>query len=194
MRRLIASVALALAVTTPAFAEKKPQPPMTAEQVKALVELKDDSLETVATFNTLAAKKRYVWSAPEAQGFLRANLNKKTGEVTYQVYSVVGYGREWRFYNRANFDAGKGPEQVELISISRDVVSCRYGCTYSEHVAFMLTEDQVWSIAALPVDTKWKYRLKSKAGVDSDVELEPGEFGGLIAAVDDYRATHKPLP
>lgn len=192
MKRFIVSIAIAAAVSGPAMAQKKPAPPMTADQVKALVELKDDSLETTASFNTLAAKKQYTWSAPEAQGFLRANLNKRTGEVAYQVYSVVRYGREWRFYNRANFDAGKGPEQVELISISRDVASCRYGCTYSEHVAFMLTEDQARSIAALPVEAKWKYRLKSKAGVDSDVELEPGEFGGLLAAVDDYRAAHKP--
>lgn len=189
MRKIAIIAAAVLSCSAASAADKKaPPPPLTTEQVKALVQVKDDSLETIATFNTLAAKKRYLWAAPEAQGFLRASLNKQTGETIFQVYSVVSYGREWRFYDRANFDVGSGAEQVDLVKIARDVGSCRYGCTYSEHVAFTIPEEQFRKIASMPADQKFRYRLKSKASIDSDVELDPGEFGGLLASVDEYRA------
>lgn len=189
MRKIAIIAAFVLACNPATAADKKtPKPPLTAEQVKPLVQIKDDSLETIASFNTLGAKKQSFWSLSEAQGFLRANLNKKTGETIFQVYSIIGYSQNWRFYDRANYDTGSGPEQVELTKISRDVLSCRYGCTYSEHVAFSIPEEQFRKIAAMPADQKFRYRLKSRASIDSDVELDPGEFGGLLASVDEYRA------
>lgn len=187
-----AAIVFAL-VCSPASAAKKPKPPMTAEYVRSLVAMKDDSLETTASFDTVAVtQKKYGWSAPQAVAFLRAMVDKTSGKTVFQVYSVINYSIDWRFYERANYETAAGPQQVDLIKISRDVTSCRYGCSYSEHVAFELPEAQVRENAALPADAKWKFRLKSKAGVDSDVEIEPAEFGGLLGAVDEYRAAHAP--
>lgn len=185
---VLAAISAALSFSGANAADRKPAPPLTAERVKPLVQIKDDSLEKFASFSTADAKKRKMFSSAEAFGFLRAKLDKSSGEAGYHVYTIVEYERDWRFYENVNFSYDKTLHSDALNKISRDVHSCRVWCSYSEHVSFFLTEEQARSVANIPAGEKFRYRLKSRAGIDTDVELDPGEFGGLLASVDEYRA------
>ena len=184
---LIACVTAAVSVQAHA-ADKKQSAPLRPEQVKVLVQIKDDSLERFASFSTADVKKRKLFSSADAFGFLRAKLDKSNGEAGYHVYTVIEYERDWRFYERVNYSLGGDLKTDDLNKISRDVYSCRAWCSYSEHVSFFLTEEQAKTVANMPSGENFRYRLKSRAGVDTDVELEPSEFGGLLAAVEEYRA------
>jgi hypothetical protein len=188
MRTLgVLAVSLVLSVSGEAIAASKAPRPLTADYVKAAIELKNDALEPVATFDTLKADPERLRNSREG-AFLRAFVNKRTGSIKFQVYAIVGYSRDWRFYNLANYDPGDGAIQVPVDKISREVISCRYGCMLEEHVGFGLPEALVRKIAARDATDAWRFRLKSQSGIDTDLQLDPGEFAGLIAAVDEFKS------
>ena len=65
---------------------------------------------------------------------------KRAGTVGQaSIGGFVGYSGEWAFYESAIL---KGGEQVEFRSYNRKVVSCRYGCTYSESFGIFPTVAQ----------------------------------------------------
>jgi hypothetical protein len=162
--------------------------------------LKDDALDTIATFSTVNGLKekhgllQLVWN----DNFLRAFVDKKTGATEFQVYNVIWYqGSNWRFYYQANYETPGGPETCELTSISRDVdcTGSKYGgCRYNEHVGFLVEEELLRKIAEVHATTwqpgmkvGWKYKLKAQAGPDYQDGILPAEVVGLLERVDEYK-------
>jgi hypothetical protein len=172
------------------------------QHFKNTCDLKDDALDTIATFSTYNGFQekhglmQFVWD----DNFVRAFVDKKTGATRYQVYNVIYYqSSSWRFYYQANFETTSGPKATKLTRISRDVDctgSSYGGCTYNEHVGF-LVEDQVLRAVAEKYYTSWqsgmkavwKYKLLSKAGSDYPDGILPAEVTGLLERVDEYKAS-----
>ncbi len=189
---MLSIAAVALAGPSPVFAAKKPKPPLTVEEAEFKVTLKDDSLESIATFDTsMVQKTGGLFSSQEGDGLIRASVDKKTGITSFQVYTVINYRQSWRFYVLGNYETPAGPVQTELTKIAAEVLSCRYGCEFAEAVGFNVDEATLRALADQPVGALWRYRLKSKAGIDTDMTLEAAEIGGLLSAVDKYRVEHK---
>jgi len=170
---------------------------LSKEHFRNTATIKDDSLELQAmihTRNGFQDKKGLlgiVWD----DNFLRAFIDKKTGATLYQVYNIVYYKRDWRFYNRVNYETQAGPVAQDLDELDRDVdcTGSKYGgCTFYEHVAFSVPESLLRTIAEKYEETRgmkvgWKYRLKSKAGKDYNDGFLASEIAGLLEAVDLYK-------
>jgi len=64
--------------------------------------------------------------------FLRAWKADSAKDTAYQIYVIDYYNGKWRFYKYGYDDDGNA---LDVISIDRDVDSCRYGnCSLREHV------------------------------------------------------------
>ncbi len=97
---------------------------LTPEHFKNTATLKDDSLDTIATITTVNGfqEKRGLLSIVWDDNFLRAHINKKTGQTSFQVYQSIYYqGSGWNFYQTANFETPSGPKSVSATIINRDV-------------------------------------------------------------------------
>lgn len=156
-------------------------------------------MELVATINTslgLQDKKgllKIVWD----DNFLRAFIDKRTGIVKYQLYQRIVYtGPSWRFYDTVNFDTPEGLKSSKLTEIARDVdcSGSRYvGCTYFETVGFDVDQTTLETLAAAyqpNVPAGWRFRFKSRAGVDWDDGMLPAEAAGMLQAVAAYKGAH----
>ena len=123
-----------------------------------------------------------------------------TGETTVQVYEYVAYHGNWRHYNRVNYESPDGPIAGDLQVISNDVVTCANseimgGCKLVEHVAFdfplHLLSDFKYDPENLSV---WRYRFKSKAGLDWDSGFLAGEMAGFLKVLSEIQKKYPKLP
>lgn len=158
--------------------------------------LKDDPLDTTAQISTQPGfqEKRGLLKLVWYDNFLRAFIDKKTGATDFQVYQYITYSGSWHFYQTANFETPTGPESREVTVISRNVDSCSAygGCSFTEHVGFNVSEELLRSIAArysAAPGSIWRFKFGSKAGGDWQDGMANAEVAGLLAAVDQYRAT-----
>lgn len=186
----------ALALSTGAVARPKLPPPIKSpEFYAAAADIKDDALETVASISTYTAGRPVtgLFQAVNEDVFLRALIDKKTGEATFQVYQIVYYGGDWRFYMSANYEAPNGPKSVPADRISSEVVACsQYGCSHREDVGFDVPEDILRWVAAratpqTEVGEPWRFKWKAKDGSELLAQLPPAEVAGLLRAVEEYR-------
>jgi hypothetical protein len=105
----------------------------------------------------------------------------KMRDITvWQVYAADLYdGGGWRFYRDAYDRDGRA---LEFVSIDRKVLSCRSGCSYSEHMAVTLDRAYLERAAAGPgISVKLGTRT---AGQGWEIGLPPGYIAGFLAAVD----------
>jgi len=70
--------------------------------------------------------------------FLVAKTVRAKVTPRLSVQGFVNYRGEWHYYDTAIL---KGGETVELANIKRDVLSCRYGCSYSESFIIFPTKE-----------------------------------------------------
>lgn len=176
---------------------------LTKEHFFSTASVQDDSLETTARVTTVNGfqEKRGLLGMVWDDNFMRAFVNKKTGATSYQVYQVIVYqAPSWRFYNSVNFETADGPKSVAATIIDRDV-SCRAsrysGCTYYEHVAFDVDEELLRKISSAYSPGQriaWKFRFKSKAGVDHNDGMLLAEVAGFLDRVDSYRSANRLKP
>lgn len=167
-----------------------------ADHFAKSVTIKDDALETKAMFSTEKgfAEKRGLMGIVTEDQFLRAFLDKKTGQRTYQVYVVLAYkGDIWREPFQANFGTPLASAPVKRITRTSD---CRkkheHSCIRVEHVGFELPAAEFARVAetATPADMKqkmWVFRLKTRDGKDHNGEIPLAEFAGLKAAMDQHK-------
>lgn len=169
---------------------------MTPEDFAASVDVRDDAMETVATFTTLNGFQykngllKLVWS----DHFLRAFVDKTDGTARFQVYmNLFEAGSGWPRFQSVNYLIPEGQlASVELDKLGSDVSCSGYtGCTYNETVAFNLSEDEMRVLARSYVSggrVELKMRLKGQSGVSRDRTLTASEVAGLLQVVDAYRA------
>ena len=158
------------------------------------------SLEVVATLTTEPGFqwKQGLLKMVNADVFIRAFIDKSSGQTKFQVYYFVRYASSsWAMLERVNYEAIDGLKSDELTVISRDVESCSsiVGCIHSETVAFNVSENILRVVAdryvpgsTIENSNEWKFRLKGKSGDDVDMGIVPAEVKGLLMAVDAYKA------
>jgi hypothetical protein len=156
----------------------------------------DDALETTARISTERGFqfKGGLLKVVGDDNFLRAFIDKKTGLTQFQVYQIIPYSGNWRFYHTVNYETPEGPKSEELTVIDRSVTGCgRYGCSFVEHVGFTADESLLRTVAASytpGMRAAWRFKLKAKAAEDWQDGIAPAEIAGLLAAVDAYKAAH----
>jgi hypothetical protein len=155
------------------------------EQLMPLLTVEGDSLDPVykvTTFDvTTVTIKGLFGSTAQENSFLRGWVDRKTGEITAQVYHSVNYeGNDWRFFNRSTYAAPDGLKEVELVRIDTDVDCYRSGCSYYETVGldipFATLLDMAASYNPASPNTGLRYRLFSKSGQQLDDVIYTNEI------------------
>ncbi len=164
------------------------------EQFKKTVMIRDDPLDTVATFSTggFLAKHGQLLIVPH-DNFLRAYIHKKTGRRSYYVHNIIRYrSSDWSFYSFVNYEAPDGPKVKQLIVIDRDAhcsEARNLGCTFVEHVGFDVDEEMLRLIAKEyqpGARLAWNYKLIPKIGEEYRDGILHSEVAGFLERVDDY--------
>lgn len=168
---------------------------LTKEHFSQTTTVKDDVLETVASFDTQRGFQYRGVLAGSNDEFLRAFVDKKTGKVTYQLYQIIRYiDSGWHYYNQINYLTQAGTQTASALVISRDVdcagsTARKRGCEYEEHVSIPLDEAVVRWLASSYTPEKavtMAYRVEAQAGEPSDERMLSAEAAGLVDRVDAY--------
>lgn len=169
---------------------------LTAADFQKTVELKDDDLETIATLTT-AKGFRSTGGLFDIQGsdvMLRAHVNKRTGEATYQVYAYIWYKEtQERRYQSVNYQNGSEIGSATVNNLASRVISCdeysaTLGCSRSEEFVFPISEELLEGIAARPADQFWRMKFRAQAGIDWEEIFAPAEVAGLLNSIAAYKA------
>ncbi len=147
-----------------------------------------DSTTTISTENGFvrhSGPMRMVWN----DEYLKAVIDHKTSQKSFQVYAWTIYSGNWRSYESASYQTANGPKSVPLAKIGKGVANCAVGeCTYTERVAFSVDEEVLRRLAAANAPDAaavWTYTLSAKSGPEFRGELSRAEIAGLLAKVDD---------
>lgn len=130
--------------------------------------------------------------------FLRAIIDKKTGNVTYQVYQSIYYqASDWRFYRKANYETPDGLELVDAKYL-RPPLAHNFDCSdhmssvcaYNEHVGFSIDRELLEAIASTyepGKSVKWRFKFIPRVGDEFNDGLLVAEIVGFLQAVDSYK-------
>lgn len=166
---------------------------LTAEHFAGTAVVKDGELETTATIST---QKGFNWrggftSRVRSDNFLRAFVDKQSGEALWQLYQTIDYSGGWRRFTSVNIKLPAGLERREVSIIERKVVTCAYGsCSYRETLGFDLTEEELEEIVAASQEAPQpmlRFKYSSQNGFDWTDDISVAEIQGGLAAVEQYR-------
>ena len=127
MKKVLTLVVMATAISccAPNTRMGTPPPMVTKEKVDALdlskdhfknsISIIDDPSDKVAELNTSNGYKAL------NDSFLRAFINKKTGEISFQVYIIMCYEGLWRYYSSVNYEGAHELLSAKLTVFDRDM-------------------------------------------------------------------------
>jgi hypothetical protein len=176
----------------PAHAKDPALLSLTMEHFRDTATVKEDSLGTMTTISTedgFVERKGLmgmVWN----DEYLRGVVDKKTDQKTFQVYTLITYRGNWRFYQSANYQTSGGSRSVPLAQIGKESDNCAVGeCIYTERLAFTIDENLLRQLASENTPGKptlWRYKLAAKQGPEYVGGISSAEIAGFLARVDDY--------
>lgn len=196
-----ALVLVAVSSAAPALAETKQEKEidrlfsLTPADFKNSALHNENDLDVVATITTEKGfqERRSLLNLVWEDTFLRAFINKKTGQTTYQVYSTIRHSGDWRYYETVNYTLPDGTIAVApLINIARNVGYCSASssCDLTEVVAFDVPETLLHKVAELykaEDKTGWKFKYNAKSGPQYMETITGAEVVGMLQAVDEYK-------
>jgi len=148
-----------------------------------------DDTATISTENGFAEHTgvmRMVWH----DEFLRADIDKKSGRKSFQVYAWIIYGGGFRSYETVSFQTGGGTHSMPVTRLGKSVDSCAVGeCTYTERMAFPVDEETLRHLAVgngSGGPAMWPIRFTAHSGPAYADGLSSAEIAGFLAKVDEY--------
>lgn len=172
---------------------------MSDAEAASKVGLKDDQLEAIATFSTepLLQVRQGLLGLVNQDSYLRAFVNKQSGDVSYQIVAYYRHGGDWAHLRSANYQTFSGQlRTVEVVNLGTDVSCSGYaGCTYFEAAGFTIDPDafaeEVQNADATASGGQRSGMLFKIKGVAGELpDAIPGkEFRALDSAVRSYRSS-----
>lgn len=197
MRALVAAILLlpAIGSASHAGAQYKPDKEervamaMSPEEVSLRLELKgqSDALEPAIWIST----QPFLRGRSGGDKFLRANIDKITGKVFYQLYLSSSFSQSLRF-DRMTYLVGGKLKTAKVERIYFDVSCQRYGCTHFEDFVVDLSREDLQALAAEGGGPYWRARLFGQSVEGADVDVLRNETSGLLLAVDQQLARLQP--
>lgn len=166
---------------------------LTAQHFVDTATIKDGELETSATITT---QQGFHWrgdfaSRVRPDNFLRAFVDKQTGEALWQLYQTMEYTGEWRRFTSVNIKLPSGLIWRDISVLERKVETCAFGtCVYRETVGFDLTEEELEALVAAadePTQSRLPFKFSSQNGFDWTDDISVAEISGALQAVERYR-------
>jgi hypothetical protein len=167
---------------------------LTMEHFRDTATVKEDplgTLTTISTENGFVERKGLmgmVWN----DEYLRGVIDRKTDQKSFQVYALITYRGNWRFYQSASYQTSGAPRSVPLAQIGKESDNCAVGeCIYTERVAFPIDEGLLRQLAgenanASGKPTLWRYKLIAQKAPEYTGGISSAEIAGFLARVDDY--------
>ncbi|KAA0683606.1 hypothetical protein [Roseomonas genomospecies 6] len=147
----------------------------------ARVEVKDDSFEKLVKFQGPRLSLGYQpYGILVNAANLRSWVDRASGSASHQLYVVDYYeGSGWKFWSRVN---GQGGDQLEFVSINREVGSCgRYtGCGHYETFGATIPDKVLRDHAS----TGYSVKFFAKNGEEKVVTITPQMISLQIEAID----------
>ncbi|MBK3735694.1 hypothetical protein GAY29_21850 [Azospirillum brasilense] len=147
----------------------------------ARVDVRDDSFEKLVKFQGPKLSLGYQpYGILVNAANLRSWVDRASGTASHQLYVVDYYeGSGWRFWSRVN---GEGGDQLEFVSISREVGSCgRYtGCGHYETFGATIPDKVLRDRTA----TGYSVKFFAKNGEEKVVTITPQMISLQIEAID----------
>lgn len=142
----------------------------------------------ISTINGFHKKPRNNTNA-WANNYITAFLDKTTGNITYQINSLIEYkDHDKHLYKEANYSLGPEYKTVEATILTHDISclgSAYSGCIHTEHVVFSIDSTLIENIAASYTEgsqNKWRYKLSPKKGRSYSAYLFFAEIAALAEA------------
>jgi hypothetical protein len=178
-----------------AFAKDAPLLSLGMEHFRDTATIADDAQNGRVTISTEkgyvehSGPLRMVWH----DEFLTANIDKKTGEKSFQVHEEITYNGNWRYYQSASYQGANGIRSVPAVQIGKESANCALGdCIYTERIAFPVEEELLRQLAAANMPAKpalWNFKAVAKSGPAYAGALSSAEIAGLLLKVDQYTGT-----
>jgi len=143
---------------------------------------------TISTENGFVDRSglRTVWN----DEFLTGVIDNTTGKMLIQVEARITYSGHWRQYETVNYLVAGSSQSAPTTLIDKNERNCTPGdCTYTEHIAFPIDEQDLRRLAAGYVPGKpvlWVNKFIAKSGSASSGSLSNAEIAGFFAKADQY--------
>lgn len=192
MKKLLITAALLASVTAPAFAE--PPLPKLSKLERDAMALTDEQASFRTSVKGTDALDPALWVTTEpfltgraTDKFLRALIDKETGETTYQLYLRSASGQGALRLSKMTYliDGALRSAPIERIDVD---VSCRQrSCTYFEDAIAELPRADLEALANPAGGVFWRMRLFGDTTAGEDATLLRNETAGFLIAVDRER-------
>ena len=163
---------------------------LTAEHFSQTATVQENAVQGTITVSTEKGfverhgPLRTVWD----DAYLRAVLNKNTGQKSFTVEVSFTYSGAHREYQGAVFNEDGVPRTVTVGAHRSESVNCPTGeCTFTEILDFPVDEPMLRSLAAggAGAPRLWTFKIIGPPKKDYQGRLSSAEIAGLLARVDE---------
>jgi len=160
-------------ITPPPPTAVRPPPPTS-------VKVEDSKFEDAATFIGIQEHPDR-----NTEYLLRSWVDKKSGQVTHQVYVANFYHGDWIFWSRAN---SEDAQPLQFVPIKQEVVTCDEfsRCSHSEHFAALIPD----TVLRTHQDG-FSVKFYGKTGKEMILRLTPQQIRQQLKVIEDFQAQRR---
>lgn len=144
-------------------------------------------ISTINGFHKKPRNNTKAW----ANNYVTALIDKTTGNITYQINSLVQYkDHDKHLYKKVSYNTSTTYITTDASILSHEISclgSAYSGCIHTEHVAFTIDSTLIENIAASYTEgaqNKWHYKLSPKKGRSYSAYLFFSEITALAEAAN----------
>lgn len=201
----IITIALLLAAV-PAGAQEAPRDRAWREMstasiadLAARISVVDEPMDTavIVSSQPIYRKAPRLMETAEPDQYLRALIDRRTGNTLYQFIYTVRYVGRYEAVTSANYLTAEGPQRGDVRELTNETIGCgAYGCDRRITIAVNVPRavlDWATHRAGSPDDNIWWVRLISLHDAGNR-GMHPNEIAALLARVDQVASAmpHRP--
>lgn len=164
------------------------------QDIADIVAVKNDDFDTVIRLSTepFYTQKSGFLKLVSGDKFIRAIIDKKTGDTTFQIYIWSAFTGEWDRWTHLSYKVGDELKTAIAEEIDSTVGGCSaYGCVKRVDMAFKIPEADLRDAAKdaqANTDRSWPFKLFTRKSGDAMNGMMETEIAGLLLAVDAQRS------
>ncbi|WP_193749177.1 hypothetical protein [Sphingopyxis sp. C-1] len=170
---------------------------MDAEGFRSTTTVDDDDLEfsTIISTRDSFRKERRVNGSTWADGHVEAHIDKRTGDIRFEVHQSLRYRGSQRQYDVVHFEDRDGRLVARPLdrALRGDDTMCPNSdftgdCALTMKLVFSVDEDLLKAITDRGESWDLKFKGRPDGQDDLRIKIVAAEIEGLLLAVEGYRA------
>jgi hypothetical protein len=170
---------------------------MNAEGFRSTATIDDDDLEFATVISTRDGfrKERRVNGSTWADGHVEAHIDKRTGDIRFEVHQSLRYRGSQRLYDAVHFEDRDGKLVARPLdrALRGDDTMCPNSdftgdCALTMKLVFSVDEDLLKAVMTRGEGWDLKFKGRPDGQDDLRITLVAAEIEGLLLAVEGYRA------